>query len=160
HKIPILCFFDLKSLNKTKSHFDIINNSLEKSVSYDDCNKALDFLQGIDNDTWENIRDNISGAKKIDEKLLGEYSIILNESKDDIIYMLEDTPVYDWYPNEEIKKRIQEKADYIFTNKKNKIIDKIDKMDAQKAKDCLKQMVDNNTLVALEFLKGMDSNDL
>ncbi|MDY6330102.1 MAG: hypothetical protein SPL52_01210 [Fibrobacter sp.] len=151
YSMPILSMMGEKEYDDARSAFDTINDKVsdEKKV-----NAALKFLS--DADFFEKLSDSSARDEAFRNTILKEYSELLDQVemvkeklKSDVA-----TEPYNWLRHPEVEKRVKVYAEKTYNQGGfKKAFDKIEKMDAAKVKEYLKNLIKDNMIVGLEIIK-------
>lgn len=151
YSMPILSMMGEKEYDDARSAFDTINDKVsdEKKV-----NAALKFLS--DADFFEKLSDSSARDEAFRNTILKEYSELLDQVemvkeklKSDVA-----TEPYNWLRHPEVENRVKVYAEKTYNQGGfKKAFDKIEKMDAAKVKEYLKNLIKDNMIVGLEIIK-------
>ena len=151
YSMPILSMMDEKEYDDARSAFDTINDKVsdEKKV-----NAALKFLNNAD--FFEKLSDSSARDDAFRNTILKEYSELLDQVEMVKEKLKSDVAAepYNWLRHPEVENHIKIYAEKTYNQGGfKKAFDKIEKMDAAKVKEYLKNLIKDNMIVGLEIIK-------
>jgi hypothetical protein len=154
HKTPILCLF-YDCLSRAKDVFDIINNGYA-TVNDDKIVDAIDFLNT--NKNMDKLADKEYCDKMFIQFVSGEYEMLItniNEVRELLISRIRSR-IYEWHLHKSaidalIKSYSEDRYKTLFVSK---VIEKIDGLPPEKAKEYLKELIKNEPLVGIKIMKN------
>jgi len=151
YKTPILCMVKPDSYyEKIKKAFDTVNR---KNPDEDDINKALDVLQSTT--LFEILLDSKMRDKCFVERIIRNYSVMLVDVEDvrKELSSRVASEVYDWFPNDAVSKLIEKYAVVKYNSGGcDEALQKIEKMEPEKLKSYLKDLIRDNITVGIEII--------
>ena len=151
YRTPILCCVPLEEYSRAKLVFVAINDNQNRSDETQMSN-ALEYIQQAD--FFEKISDYEYRNQQFSEKIVGNYSVILNDPE----YVrdeLEKTNIepYDWLGNPVIKNKISQLATQSYNaDGIQEVIAFINKMDSEHLKSWLKKIAKDDMEMGLKIL--------
>jgi hypothetical protein len=150
-RTPLISLFPSDLRDDAKRAFDAINrnNSEDSEVKF-----SMEFI-ARNNEIIESLRD----QDKIDDAFLndiiGRFGVMLPDPDEVRVYLDKtvSTHPYDWQGNTAVKNAIEKFAQARYSQGGSiQALKKIDKMDSEKAKKYLKQLIVNNINVGIEII--------
>lgn len=149
---PILYMVDDKEIPLAKKAFEVIG---KKQPEKSEVEQALEFFEHT------NLFDKLSDQRCRDEAfklyVIKSYSVLLDDV-DDVRSKLRNimsVEPYDWYGLPEIENKIKQMAEYKYNESGcDKALDIIRDMDANKARDYLRELIKDNLIVGMEIIKN------
>lgn len=151
YSMPILSMMGEDEYDDARSAFDTINDKVsdEKKV-----NAALKFLS--DADFFDKLSDSFARDDAFRNTILKEYSELLDQVENVKEKLKSDVAAepYNWLRHPEVENRVKMYAEKTYNQGGfKKAFDKIEKMDAAKVKEYLKNLIKDNMIVGLEIIK-------
>lgn len=146
---PITCMFDIKELNKIKEVFGtVINPTDEKKVK-----EAIEYLENAD--FFERLASDSERDRCFKEKIVGSYSVILNDVTDVRVYLKARSGVepYYWQDNSIVTKCVDDLASARYkTDGYEKVSRYLESLDADELRRYLQKLIITNHKVGIEIL--------
>lgn len=149
YKTPILCCVGEEEFKKAKKCFDTLNSAL---TIESDINDALTYLE--EGAVFEVLADEKKRNTAFVKHIIGKYKKLLTDA-DKVRARLEqmDPEVYQWYGDPAVRNKVREMAEAEYqAGGSNQALEKIDSMEAQKLKEYLKRLVQDNITIGLEII--------
>lgn len=154
NQTPILCLFS-DCIDVAREVFDLINIG-RAMVNDTKIIEAIDFLSS--NNSISKLNDQVYREKMFSQFIMGEYEMLVSDMDEvrKILSIELKARVYDWYLHKSkidavIKKYAENKYKAQFMNR---VIDKIDELPPEKAKEYLKELIKNEPLVGIKIMKN------
>ncbi|MDR1379456.1 MAG: hypothetical protein LBJ36_10460 [Synergistaceae bacterium] len=151
NKTPIFALVPIDLQSDARRVFDTINrnNPEDKDVRF-----AFEFLQ-----TKAALLADLSNETKIDaafmHNIVGKFVVVLPNAEE-VRSRLENvvpSDHYDWYGNPAVQRQVEKFAQARYNqNGSEKALERIEKMDARKAKEYLKRLIKDNINVGIEII--------
>ena len=153
YETPILCMFDDTSRDEASEVFAVI---LSKNASDSDISKAISYLQNAD--FFDRLRDAAERDRCFKERIIAEYSVLLNDVNSVRKSLLDTVPVevYKWMENiTTIRNRLKTMADKQYKlNGCERALAVIEKMDTPDLRRYLSDMITDNLAFGMEILRN------
>lgn len=149
YRTPILCLVSSEEFEQAKKVFDTLNRNWGTDS---EIKTALFFLKSTELFDILSSEEHRNAAFKRD--IIGMYSVLLT-NLDDVRDALDrlSVDVYDWRDSPKVKNRIKQLAEAEYNaGGSDKVLQKIEGMDATRLKQYLKEFVKENIAVGIEIL--------
>lgn len=150
YQMPILALIPDDDVPMCREVFGTINmgNPSDKEIE-----KALNYLEKFD--YWTLLNDENARNRAFNEKILGEYAVMLSDIQDVKDYLsshVSDTP-YHWMGNSQVQNVLKSLANSKYVKEGYLVaMEKIDSMNAEDVKRYLKDLIKNNMNVGVQII--------
>jgi hypothetical protein len=151
NRTPIIALVPLEKQSDARTAFSVIAN---KNAGKSEIRFALEFLEN-NSVIFEDLSDKAKIDAAFSRDILRKYAAVLIDLEDVRKKLISSSGVkcYLWSGNNVIQTHIQNMASKAYKNGANKkVLDKIDKMEASKVKDYLKELIKSNVNVGIEIM--------
>ncbi len=151
YNTPILCMFDENERKKAREVFKTLNSNAPLKDEID-----LAFLYLKQANFYDRLNDADERDKRFTERVVGNYGVILKDTKAVRDYLSEKTTVepYEWMDSEEVRRKLEDFAKREYqTSACADALDIIDGLSERALKQYLKDLVGDSMNVGIEILK-------
>jgi hypothetical protein len=149
YRTPALCCVSEIEYEKAKKTFEILNRNWGTDA---EIKAAISFLESTN--MFDVFADNERRNEAFKQDILGEYSVLLpdlDKVRDACDRLSVD--IYDWRDNPSVRSRVKQLAEAEYNaGGSNKVLSKIDGMDASQLKQYLKRLVSDSIRIGIEIL--------
>lgn len=152
NKMPILSMVPADEMSVARVAFDVLNEKKNDEIAL---SKAEDYISKMK--YTSDLNDHVAKEAAFRRQILGDYAVLydsVDEIKDYLFSHMAEDP-YHWAENsQELNNRVKQYSKNIYANRGYNIVKEIvDEMSAEKVKEYLKQLIQENVLVGVEIMK-------